>query len=170
MQDAGFDTRTEIREYLSGYCLKEKVLDQKAGELSGGEQNLLQIAVIAASDAQLLILDEPTSHLDLYAQAALEKAVSEYSGTILMVSHDFYLVANCADYILLAEDNTLRRVRARKFRKMVYDRYFDPEYLEIDRRKQELEADITAAFMKDDLDRVEKLCDQLEELDRKQNR
>ena len=41
---------------------------------------------------------------------------------------------------------------------------------EIDRRKQELEADITAAFMKDDLDRVEKLCDQLEELDRKQNR
>ena len=170
MQDAGFDTRTEIREYLSGYCLEEKVLDQKAGELSGGEQNLLQIAVIAASDAQLLILDEPTSHLDLYAQAALEKAVSEYSGTVLMVSHDFYLVANCADYILLAEDNTLRRVRARKFRKMVYDRYFDPEYLEIDRRKQELEADITAAFMKDDLDRVEKLCDQLEELDRKQNR
>lgn len=170
MQDAGFDTRTEIREYLSGYCLEEKVLDQKAGELSGGEQNLLQIAVIAASDAQLLILDEPTSHLDLYAQAALEKAVSEYSGTILMVSHDFYLVANCADYILLAEDNTLRRVRARKFRKMVYDRYFDPKYLEIDRRKQELEADITAAFMKDDLDRVEKLCDQLEELDRKQNR
>ena len=60
-------------------------------------------------------------------------------------------MANCADYILLAEDNTLRRVRARKFRKMVYDRYFDPEYLEIDRRKQELEADITAAFMKDDL-------------------
>ena len=170
MQDAGFDTRTEIREYLSGYCLEEKVLDQKAGELSGGEQNLLQIAVIAASDAQLLILDEPTSHLDLYAQAALEKAVSEYSGTVLMVSHDFYLVANCADYILLAEDNTLRRVRARKFRKMVYDRYFDPEYLEIDRRKQELESDITAAFMKDDLDRVEKLCDQLEELDRKQNR
>ena len=170
MQDAGFDTRTEIREYLSGYCLEEKVLDQKAGELSGGEQNLLQIAVIAASDAQLLILDEPTSHLDLYAQAALEKAVSEYSGTVLMVSHDFYLVANCADYILLAEDNTLRRVRARKFRKMVYDRYFDPDYLETDRRKQELESDITAAFMKDDLDRVEKLCDQLEELDRKQNR
>ena len=170
MQDAGFDTRTEIREYLSGYCLEEKVLDQKSGELSGGEQNLLQIAVLAASDAQLLILDEPTSHLDLYAQAALEKAVSEYSGTVLMVSHDFYLVANCADYILLAEDNTLRRVRARKFRKMVYDRYFDPEYLEIDRRKQELESDITAAFMKDDLDRVEKLCDQLEELGRNQNR
>ncbi len=164
MQDAGFDTRTQIREYLSGYCLDEKVLDQKAGELSGGEQNLLQIAIVAASDAQLLILDEPTSHLDLYAQTALEKAVSEYSGTVLMVSHDFYLVANCADYILLAEDNTLRRVRARKFRKMVYDRYFDPEYLETDRKKQQLEADITAAFRKDDLAAVEKLCDQLESL------
>ncbi len=164
MQDAGFDTRTQIREYLSGYCLDEKVLDQKAGELSGGEQNLLQIAILASSDAQLLIMDEPTSHLDLYAQTALEKAVSEYSGTVLMVSHDFYLVANCADYILLAEDNMLRRLRARKFRKMVYDRYFDPEYLETDRKKQQLEADITAAFRKDDLAAVEKLCDQLEAL------
>lgn len=164
MQDAGFDTRTEIKQYLAGYCLEEEILDQRAGELSGGEQNLLQIAIIANSDADLLIMDEPTSHLDIYAQTALEKAVSEYKGAVLMVSHDFYLVANCADYILLAEDNTIRRVRARKFRKMVYDNYFDPEYLETDRRKQQLESDITTAFRKNDFDAVEKLCDQLENL------
>ena len=50
-------------------------------KLSGGEKNLLQIALLAASDAQLLILDEPTSHLDLYAQTALEKAIADYEGS-----------------------------------------------------------------------------------------
>ena len=164
MQDAGFETRTEIKEYLEKYCLEGDILDQRVGHLSGGEQNLLQIAIIASSDAEFLILDEPTSHLDIYAQVALEKAVAEYKGTVLMVSHDFYLVANCADYVLLVEDNTVRRMRARNFRKMVYDKYFDQKYLEIDKKKQELEANITNAFKKNDLAAVEKFCGQLEEL------
>ena len=164
MQDAGFETRTEIKEYLEKYCLEGDILDQRVGHLSGGEQNLLQIAIIASSDAEFLILDEPTSHLDIYAQVALEKAVAEYKGTVLMVSHDFYLVANCADYVLLVEDNTVRRMRARNFRKMVYDKYFDPQYLEKDKKKQELEAYITNAFKKNDLVAVEKFCGQLEAL------
>ena len=164
MLDAGFDTRESIAEHLEKYCFDEEFLDQKTGELSGGEQNLLQIAMIANSGAELLIMDEPTSHLDIYAQDALEKAVAEYKGTVLMVSHDFYLVANCADYVLIVEDNTVRRMRTRKFRKMVYDKYFDQKYLEIDRKKQQLEADITAAFKREDLAGVEKLCGQLEEL------
>ncbi len=164
MQDAGFVTRDEVRRCLVKYCLSEDCMDQKAGQLSGGEKNLLQIALLAASDAQLLILDEPTSHLDLYAQTALEKAIADYKGAVLMVTHDFYLAAGCADFILLVEDNTVKRMRARKFRKMVYDRYFDSAYLETDRRKQELEAAITAAFKNNDLTAVEKLCGQLEEL------
>lgn len=167
MQDAGFETRTEIKEYLEKYCLEGDILDQRVGHLSGGEQNLLQIAIIASSDAEFLILDEPTSHLDIYAQVALEKAVAEYKGTVLMVSHDFYLVANCADYVLLVEDNTVRRMRARNFRKMVYDKYFDPQYLEKDKKKQELEAYITNAFKKNDLVAVEKFCGQLEALSEK---
>ena len=164
MQDAGFMTRDEVRRCLAKYCLSEECMDQKAGQLSGGEKNLLQIALLAASDAQLLILDEPTSHLDLYAQTALEKAIADYKGAVLMVTHDFYLAAGCAYFILLVEDNTVRRMRARKFRKMVYDRYFDSAYLETDRRKQELEAAITAAFKNNDLTAVDKLCGQLEEL------
>lgn len=164
MQDAGFDTRESIKACLAKYCLAEDLIDQKAGQISGGEQNLLQIAIIAASDAEFLILDEPTSHLDIYAQIALERAIAEYRGTVLMVSHDFYLVANCADYVLLVEDNTIRRMQTRKFRKMVYDRYFDQKYLEIDKKKQELEADITRAFQRNDLAAVEKLCRKLEEI------
>ena len=164
LQDAGFVTREDVGRCLAQYCLQKESIDQKVGQLSGGEKNLLQIALLAASDAELLILDEPTSHLDLYAQTALEKAIAEYKGTVLMVTHDFYLAAGCADYILLVEDHTVRRMRTRKFRKMVYDKYFDSAYLETDRKKQELEAAITTAFKKNQLTVVDKLCSQLEEL------
>ena len=164
MENLGFETRESIHEYLGSYCLEGDTLKQKVSQLSGGEKNLLQIAMIAHTNAELLILDEPTSHLDIYAQMALEKAIFDYKGAVLMVSHDFYLVANCADYVLLIEDNTIRRMRTRSFRKMVYDKYFDQKYLEIDKKKQELEADITAAFKKNELGTVEKLCDQLEAL------
>ena len=164
LQDGGFATREDVRHCLAQYCLQEECMDQKVSKLSGGEKNMLQIALLAASDAQLLILDEPTSHLDLYAQTALEKAIADYKGTVLMVTHDFYLAAGCADYILLVDDHTVRRMRTRKFRKMVYDKYFDSAYLEMDRKKQELEASITAAFKKNDLAAVDKLCGQLEEL------
>lgn len=162
LEDLGFEIRDKMIEYLANYCLSGETLDQKAGQLSGGEKNLLQIAMIANTKAELLILDEPTSHLDIYAQMALEKAIFEYKGAVLMVSHDFNLVANCADYVLLVEDNTIRRQRTRSFRKMVYEKYFDQAYLEIDKKKQELEAQITAAFKANDLAAVEKLCGQLE--------
>lgn len=164
MLDIGFNDRESARTYLDKYCLEGDILEQRADRLSGGEQNLLQIALIAKSKARLLILDEPTSHLDIYAQTALEKAISEYKGTVLMVSHDFYLVAGCADYVLLAEGGTVRRMRARAFRKMVYDKYFDQKYLEIDRKRQEIEAAITQAFKKSNLASVERLCEQLSAL------
>lgn len=162
MDDIGYNTKAEVREYLANYCLEGDTLDQTAAQLSGGEKNLLQIAMIASTNAELLILDEPTSHLDLYAQMALERAIYEYKGAVLMVSHDFYLVANCADHVLLVEDNTIRRIRTRSFRKMVYGQYFDQQYLEMDKSRQELEAEITLAFKKNDLVTVEKLIPQLE--------
>ena len=166
MQDHGFGSKESIKAYLAKYCLEADVVDQKVGQLSGGEQNLLQLAIIGESGAELLILDEPTSHLDIYGQTALENAIADYKGTVLMVSHDFYLAANCADYVLLVEDNTVRRMRTRNFRRMVYEKYFDSKYLEADRRRQELERLITAAFRKDDFAAVEKLCSDLETIDR----
>lgn len=164
MEHAGFPTREASCEYLKDYCLEGDTLSQKVEQLSGGEKNLLQIALLSTTKTSLLILDEPTSHLDLTAQIALEKAIFEYQGAVLMVSHDFYLVANCADYVLLIEDNTIRRIRTRSFRKLVYTNYFDQSYLELDKRRQELEANIALAFQNDDLVLVEKLCNQLEAL------
>lgn len=164
LYDAGLATRAEMNGQLANYCLGDDYLDRRIRQLSGGEQNLLQLALLELSGAELLILDEPSSHLDIYAQAALERALAEYKGSVLMVSHDFYLVANCADYVLMVEDNTIRRMRNRNFRKLVYDKYFSSEYLQSDRQKQEIEAAITAAFKKDNLASVEKLCAKLAEM------
>lgn len=164
MENLGFETKESISRYLEKFCLEGDALKQKVGQLSGGEKNLLKIAMIANTNAELLILDEPTSHLDIYVQMAVEKAISEYNGAVLMISHDFYLIANCADHVLLVEDKTLKRMRTRTFRKMVYDKYFNKEYLEVDKKKQELEAKITLAFKMNELMKVEKLCNQLEEI------
>lgn len=136
--------------------------EEDAG-LSGGEQNLRQIERISKSDANLLLLDEPTSHLDTYSQIALEKAIAEYQGAVLMVSHDFYNIVNCVDYILYVDDKSIRRMRIRSFRKMVYDKHFDKTYLEIEQKKKELEIRIETALKNSDVDLAKTLSIQLEQ-------
>lgn len=133
-------------------------------KLSGGEQNLLQIEKICQSDADLLLLDEPTSHLDTYSQLALEKAIAEYKGAVLMVSHDFYNIVNCADYILYVDDKSIRRMRIRSFRKMVYENHFDKDYLELEQKKKELEMRIESALKASDIKTAKSLCEQLGEI------
>ena len=154
----GEDAWTQTANRAAGTRTEEEGTDR----LSGGERNLKQLEALEDSGAELLLLDEPSAHLDLYAQSALERAVKEYRGTVFMVTHDFYLAANCADYVLLIEDNTVRRIRSRNFRKMVYDKYFDSSYLEADRKKQELEQSIEAALQKGDLSGADKFCEELE--------
>lgn len=160
----GFENKNEIRDYLKGYCFEEDTLNNKIHMLSGGEQNLLQLAKIAVSDANLLLLDEPTSHLDTYSQIALEKAISEYKGAVLMVSHDFYNIVNCADYILFVDDKSIRRMRIRSFRKMIYENHFDKDYLELEQKKKELETRIQAALKSSDIKTAKNLCEQLGEV------
>lgn len=160
----GFENRAEICEFLKQYCFEEESLENRIGLLSGGEQNLLQLAKIAVGNADLLLLDEPTSHLDTYSQIALEKAIAEYKGAVLMVSHDFYNIVNCADYVLFVDDKSVRKMRIRSFRKMIYENHFDKEYLEIEQKKKELETRITVALKNADIKTAKQLCGQLEEV------
>ena len=157
-----FKNCKEIGEYLDKYCFDEEMLSNKIDVLSGGEKNLLQLAKIGRSHAGLLLLDEPTSHLDTYAQIALEKAIAEYQGAVLMVSHDFYTIVNCADYILLVEDKGIRKVRTRSFRKMIYEDHFKLEYLELEQKKKELEQRIEAYLRKHDFEAARSVCEELE--------
>lgn len=163
-EEMGFANKAEITEYLEDYCFTPETLTGKIGALSGGEQNLLQLAKIACGNANLLLLDEPTSHLDTYAQIALEKAIASYQGAVLMVSHDFYNIVNCADYVLYVEEKSVRRMRIRSFRKMIYEHHFDKEYLELEQKKKELETRIENALKASDIKVAKQLCEQLGEV------
>lgn len=158
----GFEKRSQVREFMKDYYFEGDVLKQKIKEFSGGEQNLLQLAKIAVSDANFLILDEPTSHLDTYSQIALEKAIEKYQGTVIMVSHDFYNIVNCCDYVLFVDNKTIRSMRMRNFRKMVYDKHFKVEYLELEQKKKDLETRTAQALEKKDFQLARELCDKLE--------
>lgn len=169
MEQAGMEKEDEAAAYLLTYGLPKEILEQKIHALSGGEKNLLQLAILSLGNASLLLMDEPTSHLDLYAQEALEEAVAAYNGAVLMVSHDFYTIANCVDYVLYVEDKTVRKVSARKFRKMIYANHFDKDYLELEKKKKELEGRIYQALAKDDPKTAEKLSEKLADVIGKMN-
>lgn len=162
---AGFKTYDEVRLYISNYGFEEEeAINQKIGSLSGGEKNILQLAKVSASKANMLLLDEPTSHLDTYSQIALEKAIKNYKGAILMISHDFYSIVNCMDFVLFIEDKTIRKMSMRKFRKMIYASYFDKDYLAIEQKKKLVETKIAMALKDTDITLAKVLSEELEEL------
>ncbi|MCR1848892.1 ATP-binding cassette domain-containing protein [Paeniclostridium sordellii] len=162
--DVGFETYGEIRKYVSRYGFDSDILTQKIESLSGGEKNILQLAKVSASKANMLLMDEPTSHLDIYSQMALEKAIADYKGAILMISHDYHFIVNCADYVLLIEDKTVRKMSMRKFRKMIYANHFDKDYLQIEEKKKAVEMEIASALKDTDFERAKILSTKLEEL------
>lgn len=162
--DAGFNTYSEVIEYIAGYGFEGEILYQKIGALSGGEKNILQIAKVSASNANMLLLDEPTSHLDTYSQLALEKAIKSYNGAIIMVSHDFYSIINCMDYVLIIEDKSIRKMNIKKFKKMIYNIHFDRDYIEIEQKKKQLETKISTALIDNDFESAKVLLEDLREV------
>ena len=112
----------------------------------------------------MLLLDEPTSHLDTYSQMALEKAIQNYNGAILMISHDYQFIVNSMDYVLMIEDKTTRKVSMKKFKRMIYANYFDKDYLEIEQKKKLVETKIERALMDTNFELAKTLSKELEEL------
>jgi ATP-binding cassette subfamily F protein 3 len=162
--DAGFNTYDEIRSYIANYGFEGEILNQKIASLSGGERNILQLAKVSGSKANVLLLDEPTSHLDTYTQIALEKAIADYKGAILMISHDFYSVVNGMDYVLIIDDKTIRKMSMREFRQMIYASHFDRDYLETEQNKKSVEMKIELALKNTDFELAKVLVDELEAL------
>jgi ATP-binding cassette subfamily F protein 3 len=159
--DIGFETHAQVERHLEKYCFDPDSLGRKVGQLSGGEKNLLQLAKLAAGQANLLLLDEPSSHLDTFAQIALEDAIAAYKGAVLMVSHDFYTIVNCADTILFVENGGIRPMSARAFRKMIYKKHFSKDYLELELQKKDLETRIQRSLQSGDCTEAQRLCDKL---------
>ncbi len=90
---------SQARSYLGGYLFEEDDVFRPISTLSGGERGRIALALLALSGANFLILDEPTNHLDIASQEALQNVLTDFPGTILVVSHDRYLIDALATQI-----------------------------------------------------------------------
>jgi ATP-binding cassette subfamily F protein 3 len=97
----------KARSHLAQYLFRGDDVFKRVSALSGGERGRLALAILALSGANFLLLDEPTNHLDLPAREILQQVLQDYSGTILLVSHDRYLVDKLASQIWELRDGTL---------------------------------------------------------------
>ncbi len=91
---------TELRTALGAFLFRGDDVLKEVGCLSGGERARVQLLKLMLSETNFLILDEPTNHLDIASREALETALEDYEGTMLVVTHDRYLVNRLADRIL----------------------------------------------------------------------
>jgi len=94
-----FQSENAARGYLGAYLFSGEDVYKKVSVLSGGERGRLALAQLSLSDANLLLLDEPTNHLDITSQETLQSVLSSYPGTVLLVSHDRYLINALATQI-----------------------------------------------------------------------
>jgi macrolide transport system ATP-binding/permease protein len=93
-----------VRTILARLLFKRDDVYKKAGLLSGGERVRICFAKIFCSDANIMVLDEPTNYLDIYSMEAVENALRLYEGTVFFVSHDRKLISSIADRIIFIED------------------------------------------------------------------
>ena len=101
---------SEARSYLARYLFRGDEVFSLISTLSGGERARLALAILVLEEANFLLLDEPTNHLDIPSQEVLQAALESFDGTILLVTHDRYLVDRLASQIwaLRQDDGSLR--------------------------------------------------------------
>jgi ATP-binding cassette subfamily F protein 3 len=121
----------QSRALLGGFLFSGGDVEKQLSDISGGEQRRLSLAILVASGANVLILDEPTNHLDLESREALEDALIEFEGTVLLVSHDRALLEAVGSRTLVCEDGELQS--------------FPNGWAEYQLRRDETEAEATAA-------------------------
>ncbi len=89
----------EIRDFLATFLFTEEDVFKKVGDLSGGEKVRIKLAQIMLTNANFLIMDEPTNHIDMETKEILENVLLNYQGTLLFISHDRYFLDKIADHI-----------------------------------------------------------------------
>ena len=98
---------TRLRASLARFLFYGENVFKRVGTLSGGEKVRLKLFELIQKKANLLILDEPTNHIDIDTKEVLEEALSEYQGTLFFISHDRYFINRLAERIVNIEDKNL---------------------------------------------------------------
>ncbi len=99
------NTEINARAYLSKFNFAGADQQKKVGVLSGGERNRLHLAMTLKEGGNVLLLDEPTNDIDVHTLQALEEAIEEFAGCVLIISHDRWFIDRLATHILSYEDN-----------------------------------------------------------------
>ena len=105
--DAGMASVAETRSFLARYSFRGDDVFKDVGVLSGGERARVALAILTLEKANFLLLDEPTNHLDIPSQEVLQDVISNFNGTVLLVSHDRYLIREVATQVWAIADERL---------------------------------------------------------------
>jgi ATP-binding cassette, subfamily F, member 3 len=124
-------TGPKARSLLGGFLFSGADAEKQLSDISGGEQRRLSLAILVASGANVLILDEPTNHLDIESREALEDALMEFEGAVVLISHDRALLEAVGSRTIVCEDGKLTS--------------HDSGWAEYQRRRDEREAARAAA-------------------------
>ena len=103
-----YGSETHLRASLAKFMFNGENVFKRVGALSGGEKVRLKLFELMQKNVNLLIMDEPTNHIDITTQEVLEEALKEYPGTILFISHDRYFINEIAEKILYIEDKEIK--------------------------------------------------------------
>jgi len=94
-------SQEQVRSFLGGFLFTGDEVFKTVGDLSGGEQSRVLLAMLVWTAPHVLILDEPTNHLDIPSKEVLEEALKQYAGTVILVSHDRYLLDRLVDRLVV---------------------------------------------------------------------
>jgi ATP-binding cassette, subfamily F, member 3 len=108
MESADPILRPYVRDILGTFKLSGDDIEKQIAVLSGGEKARVSLAKILASPVNFLIMDEPTNHLDLHSKQALERALKDYDGTLLLISHDRYFLDKLVSRVFELSNCSLR--------------------------------------------------------------
>lgn len=161
-------TQTQIRNVLAAFLFTKDEVFKEVNDLSGGEKVSLSLARLMMAHDNLLILDEPTNHLDIPAKEALEKALQNYDGTLLFVSHDRMFLSKMADKVLAVGPES-------KMYDLSYNEYTEKKKAgtlnQIEaapagrgRQMKKPEPEKTAAMLRQEKNQLTNRCAKLEEL------
>lgn len=127
-------TETEIRSSLARFLFKGEDVFKPLSKMSGGERARVSLLKLMLRGSNFLLLDEPTNHLDASSREELEKTLGEYSGTLLIISHDRYFINKLADRILVLSKNGVKEYLGN------YDYYLERTKAESEAQDTQIEA------------------------------